>query len=430
MGCRAMKGRERIKPYGIMYQAIKIADELIERFSPEDDMLGLKSFMHNGMAVLDRTLRQADEGKPIVGYHFAFPADIIHCFDVVPFNFEAVPYTMSSVLLNGAEHFYDRITAFGHPYHACTSQKGIMGFSLEGMVDYDLVLCPTAPCDNTIASYQFFSNHMKVPLLIADMPYYRTESAYEFFAGELWKNIEDMSTILNQEPNWDGLKAAVNNNTKAQEYLIEINEMRRYVPCPIESITVVLITMATVSMPGTPEKVQFFKDLRDLMQKRIKNNEGRTGFEKFRSIWPNISLFYDLGLYEWMDRVLGMSYIMDVFNHYYYEPIKSNDIDKILLGIAKQAMNYPMTHQAQSFVDIMVEDTLRAARDYKADCAIMTGHLGCKQVASIIQILREILRDELDIPMLTIEVDIGDKRFASIETVKYEIAEFTKTLLE
>jgi benzoyl-CoA reductase/2-hydroxyglutaryl-CoA dehydratase subunit BcrC/BadD/HgdB len=270
---------------------------------------------------------------------------------------------------------------------------------------------------------------MKKPLLIADMPYYRTKEAYQYFADELMRQIHEMGKILHQEPDWDRFKTAVQNSTKAQEYLIEINEMRRNVPCPIESIVNTLITAGTVIMSGTPEKVQFFKDIRDLMQKRLKNHESRTGEEKFRSIWPNISVLFDIGLYEWMDRELGMSYLLDVFTYYYYDAIYSNNVDDMILSLAKQCMNYPMTHQAQSFIDIMVEDTLWAAKTYKADCAIMTGHLGCKQIASAIQLLRETLRDALDIPMLTIELDIGDKRFTSIETIKYEIAEFAKTLL-
>jgi len=190
-----------------------------------------------------------------------------------------------------------------------------------------------------------------------------------------------------------------------------------------------LITGATVILTGTPEKVQFLKDVRDLMQKRIKNNESRCGEERFRSLWPNISLFFDPALYEWMDRDLGMTYLLDVFNYYFYDPIYSKNLDEILLGLAKQCMNYPMTHQAQSFIDVMVEDTLWAAKAYKADCCVFTAHLGCKQVASVTELLRETLRDELDIPTLILEVDIGDKRFTSIEQVKYEMQEFAKTLL-
>ncbi|HUY01121.1 MAG TPA: 2-hydroxyacyl-CoA dehydratase family protein [Candidatus Deferrimicrobium sp.] len=421
--------KDRIKPYEVFYHAINLTVEMIDRIVPSNEQVAMRSFLHNASTVIGRYLEEAKEGKPIIGYHFALPGEIAQAFDAIPLCFEAVSYLLAALFPNGAEYFYDRIHQFGSPYHSCTSQKGLMGMYLENLADFDVVVCPTAPCDNTIASYQFFSNHAKVPLLIADMPYYRTKEAYQFFANELMDQITEMGKILKQEPDWDKFKTAVKNSNQAQEYLIEINEMRRHVPSPIESIINLLITGATVVLSGTPEKAQFFKEVRDLMRNRIKNHQSRVGEEKFRSLWPNISLFYDPALYEWMDRELGMTYLLDVFNYYFYDPIYSDKTDEIILGLAKQCMNYPMTHQAQSFIDVMVEDTLWAAKEYKADCAIMTGHLGCKQIASAIQLIREILRDTLDIPMLTIEVDIGDKRFTSIETVKYEIAEFAKTLL-
>ncbi|MHA1264398.1 MAG: 2-hydroxyacyl-CoA dehydratase [Candidatus Helarchaeota archaeon] len=421
--------RKRTKPFEVFYNAINFTLEMVERATTADEQVAMKSFLRNASKVLERYLEGVKAGKPIIGYHFALPGEIVQCFDAVPLCSEAVSYLFAALFPNGAEYYYDKIHAFGSPYHSCTAQKGLMGMWLENNADFDVVVCPTAPCDNTVASYQFFANHAKVPLLIADMPYYRTKEAYQYFANEISNLINETGKILNQEPDWDKFREAIQNSNKAQEYLIEINDMRRHVPSPIESMINLLITGATVILSGTPEKVSFFKEIRDLMKTRIKNNESRKGEERFRSLWPNISIFFDPALYEWMDRELGMTYLLDVFNYYYYDPIYSKNLDEILFGLAQQTMNYPMTHQAQSFINVMVEDTLWAAKEYKADCAIMTGHLGCKQIASAIQLLRGILRDELDIPMLTIEVDIGDKRFTSIEQVKYEIAEFAKTLL-
>ena len=69
------------------------------------------------------------------------------------------------------------------------------------------------------------------------------------------------------------------------------------------------------------------------------------------------------------------------------------------------------------------------AKDYSADCYIFTSHLGCKQFGSIPQILREALREECGIPMLVMDLDVGDKRFASMKLLKDKIKMFTKTLL-
>jgi len=421
----------QVKPYEILRQASVLTLDMVERVTPEDEMVVIKSYLRNQISALGDTIDQAGE-KPIIGYHFAFPGDLLQCFDATLICFEIVPYLMAALLPNGAEYFYDRITAFGHPFHSCTSQKGIMGMFLEGLVDIDLAICPTAPCDNTIASYQFFSNQMKIPVFIADFPHYKDDRSYLYVRDELMRQIDEIGKLIGQEPDYNRLRKALQYSNEAYAALADINDMRKAKPCPIESIVNPMITGATTIMPGRPEKTQFFKEVRDLMKKRIKNHESRRGKEKFRSFWPNISQFYDMGFYFWMDQDLGMSQLVDVFTYYFFDPIhdpQHDSVENIFQQIAKQAMNYPMTHQAQSFIETMVEDTLRGAKEFQADCAIMTGHLGCKQIASAIQIIREELRDRLGIPMLTIEVDIGDKRFNSIDAVKYEIAEFAKTLL-
>ena len=83
----------------------------------------------------------------------------------------------------------------------------------------------------------------------------------------------------------------------------------------------------------------------------------------------------------------------------------------------------------EHFLDTFLDDTVVLAKKFKADCAIFSAHIGCKQSAGLYQLIREVLRDEVGIPMLIIEIDIGDKRFASIESIKKQIKEFKDTLL-
>ncbi|MFO7794532.1 MAG: 2-hydroxyacyl-CoA dehydratase family protein, partial [Promethearchaeia archaeon] len=64
-----------------------------------------------------------------------------------------------------------------------------------------------------------------------------------------------------------------------------------------------------------------------------------------------------------------------------------------------------------------------------ADCFIFTSHIGCKQFGSVPQVLREALREEVGIPMLTIDLDVGDKRFTSMKIIRDKLNMFAKTLL-
>ena len=129
--------------------------------------------------------------------------------------------------------------------------------------------------------------------------------------------------------------------------------------------------------------------------------------------------FFDVSLCEWLDRELGMSILMDIFNYNFFEVINvKSDLNELFLGMARKAMGFPMVKQSAEFYYPFIDDCIQMARDYSADCFIFTQSLACKQFGSVPHILREALLDELGIPMLIIEFDVGDARMTSLKTFK------------
>jgi len=141
-------------------------------------------------------------------------------------------------------------------------------------------------------------------------------------------------------------------------------------------------------------------------------------------------IFFDLGLCEYLDRELGMSILFDIFNYNFYDPINTkSDLDTLFYGMAKKGMSLPMIKQSTEFFYPFIDDCVRLAKEFTTDCFIFTSHLGCKQFGSVPQILREALRDEVGIPMLIIDLDVGDKRMTSEKIIKDKINMFAQTLL-
>lgn len=413
----------------LQYACIDTYD-LVDRVLPENQLPILRSFLRQHIAFFERNVQKARDGYPVIATHFAHANEIFAVFDAAIFIVEASPYFLSALLPNGSEPWYDAANSRGHPYHTCTAQKGPLAMIMEDHLDVDVFVTPSGPCDNNVATYQYYSNRKHIPLVIADVPTSRFDDrGYEYYANELRLEVERVADIINQEPDWSRLQPAVAYQTEAQEYLDQINEMRRLKPCPVESMANPLITGALSFLAGQPEKVQFFKETAEIVRNRVKRHESRPGEEHFRSVWPYMSVFFNIGFSEWMDRELGMTQLTDIFNNLLVEPSYSTDLDAIILDLAKQNMNYPMMRQSEGFLDYIIEDFTWAAKHYGADCAIFTVHLGCKQSVSAAQLLREAFRDDLGIPMLALEIDVGDKRFMSIETVKQEMTEFTKTIL-
>jgi benzoyl-CoA reductase/2-hydroxyglutaryl-CoA dehydratase subunit BcrC/BadD/HgdB len=418
----------RVIPYNMLSECVSSTYELVQRIVPEPEMHVLRT----GLKYLERTLidciQKADEGLPIIGHHFAFPAEYLYAFDCVPICIEATSYLLAALLPDGSEKYYDLITHWGHPYHTCSSQKGVMGMVLDDLFQFDVITTPTAPCDNTYASYPFFA-YEGIPLVVTDMPFLQEEKSYEYFAEQIELGLDEIGKIIGQEPDYEKLKKFLEIENETLKIELELYEMRKGVPCPVESMMSPMSAAAQVFMAGRQEKLDYYNEIYEAVKKNYKNKESPIEEERIRSVWPYMVVFFDLALCEWVDRELGMSILLDIFTYNFYNEIDTSSKDKMLYGMSKKAMNFPMIKQSVEFYEDFIPYFVEMTREYQADCAIFTSHLGCKQFGSIPQILREALRDELGIPMLIIDIDVGDKRFASMKTVKDKIRMFTNTLL-
>ena len=183
---------KNIAPLHAIHECGTTMLELIEGAVAKQELQVLQAFFRGLNSVVEENIERVEAGWPLLGTHFAFPAELFYAFDVVPVCFESLSYLTSAILTNGSEHYYDRASEWGHPYHTCSSQKGVMGMSLlPDFLDIDLIAIPTAPCDNTIASYQWFAEHQKVPCLVADMPYYHDERGFNYYTQQLKQMIHD-----------------------------------------------------------------------------------------------------------------------------------------------------------------------------------------------------------------------------------------------
>jgi len=405
---------------------------LLDQVEGEDDEYTILKYYVDALAPYVKDCVEKEEaGWPVVGHHFAFPAEILYFFDVVPVCVEAMSYAFAIIAQHGIESYIDNMEAYGSPFHTCSAQKGVLGMSLEKLFKFDLLATPSGPCDNTIASYpvfQYLQEQQKVKVL--DVPYYRNDRSLDYFTVEITNFVDELADFLGQEPNEEKFKKAIEYENKNITLLRELNELKKACPCPVGSGVALLNATMNVALPARQERAIYYEKLLQYAKKYyklgIKPNDNE---EKIRSIWPNMCIYFKPKYANFLDRRRGVTILFDVFNYNFHDPINLNkDIDDIFKQLALQCLNYPMARQASGYANQMVEDTVFLSREYKADCAIFTNHISCKSLQPIVQLLREALRDELGIPLLSIDVDVGDKRVNPFRTIKKEVDTFLKTL--
>ena len=420
----------RVIPLKVLSEALSTTDQLVKGILPENGIPALRIGVEKVNSVLKRYIEKAREGLPIVGYHFAIPPEYISCFDCVPICLEGTGYYLATMLLHGVEKYYDMMGNWGHPFHTCTAQKGAMGMSLDNLFQFDGIIIPTAPCDNTCASYPFFKYSKKFPLIIADMPFRKDEKSYKYYAEQIKNCLFQLGKVIGQEPDFEKMKEHLELENQVQKIRMEIFELTKAIPSPISNIYNAVSAGTFILISGTPENLSFYNEMLKIVKKRYKSKKHHGGEEKIRSIWPYMVTYFDMSLCEWLDRELGMSILFDIFNYNFAEPINTkSDLDTMFYDMAKKGMGWPMVKQSTDFYYPFIEDCLSMAKEFKADCFIFTQSIGCKQFGSIPKILRDALMEELGIPMLLIEFDVGDARVTSLKTMKEKISMFAQTLL-
>jgi len=420
----------RIIPYKMLIKALSTTQELVERILPEKGMPSLRIGVEKIISVLNRHVEQARKGLPVIGYHFALPAEYLQCFECVPVCLEGVGYFLATLLLHGVEKYYDLIGNYGHPFHTCSAQKGSMGMTLDDLFAFDAIITPTAPCDSTCASYPWFHYRKKFPLIIADLPFHYDNKGYSYYADQLKISLNKLGNVIGQEPDFNKLKNAINIENQVLKYKLELFELIKAIPSPIENMFNAISAGTSILIPGTQENLLFYKEMLELAKKRYKKKQHHGGEEKIRSIWPYMLTFFDISLCEWLDRDIGMSILFDIFNYNFFDPIDTkSDLNTLFYGMSKKGMGWPMVKQSIEFYYPFIEDCVKMAKDFSADCFIFTQSLACKQFGAIPQLLREFLMEEVGIPMLIIEFDVGDERFNSLKAIKNKIEMFAQSLL-
>lgn len=286
------------------------------------------------------------------------------------------------------------------------------------------------PCDGTTIVHQAIK-HGKwadVPIFGADPPYWENERAIEYYAGEMRRLVDFVSEITGKKLDIDRLREVCNQSNRTYALWQEYNDLRRAVPCP-HDWTIgppQAFAMTTYYHVGKPEGEEWFKKLIANAEKRVKAGiSGVTGGERIRVLWFDIlPLLWQWDIQPWMESEWGINIVMNMFGYTPFTPIDTKNEKTMFHDMAKRSLNdFPMVRQARGVADNFLTDIERIVKDYKIDCVIWPGHMGHKDGAASVGMMREKCR-EIGVPFLHIGLDLFDKRYTTPDEVKDQLNRF------
>ena len=382
------------------------------------------------------------EGKTKLMYNFCIPPELIYALDAYPMCQEVGSVALSIV---GRQHvkYIDLAEANGISQEQCNAQKVWIGAIMANEVAKpDGIVYASQPCDSTNILYQVIQNWYKIPTYTLDVPYwahnpeskYYDERTVPYFAKQIqgvfpWA---EKNFGLKYDP--EKLKQVMALSNKARETTLEINELMTAVPAPLPSMTTFTTYMTLTTSAGTQDCVDYCQWTRDKAADLVKRKTGSLWEmyekeEKFRVVWIYIPIFWELLLYDWMERKFGAVTVMDLMGYNLAQPTDLSSEDSIFEGLAKTVLDIPMGAQSRGPAEYYLDYLFHIVKKYKADCAIYGGHMGCKHSWGIANLLKEELYKQTGIPTLLFEVDTLDPRKVDDKVIREKIKTFFTELM-
>ena len=377
----------------------------------------------------NRIIRCVEECKPFIASWYACTPEIYTAMNLPWYTFLSPAFTgaLSPTTLESEIDGSERL--FGNDM--CTILR-VAAYYIEE----NLVPIPTAmigmihPCDGMTVLHQIIAaneNWHHVPVFAADPPYWEDERSIDYYAGEIKRMVAFLEEHTGQRLDMDRLREVIKESNTQYELWLEYNELRRAVPCPHGyGIGMQAFAVAeSSSLIGDPKGTEWFKVLLADAEKLVLEGKGKVAKERIRLLWFDVvSLWWSLDLFPWLEEEWGAVIVMDMFGYTPYTLIDISTEDSMFKGLAKRALfDVPMVRQARGVADNFLSDIRRIVKDYKIDCVVWPGHMGHKEGAAAVGMMRDTCR-EIGVPFLYIGLDLFDKRYTTIDEVKNRFSKF------
>jgi benzoyl-CoA reductase/2-hydroxyglutaryl-CoA dehydratase subunit BcrC/BadD/HgdB len=201
----------------------------------------------------------------------------------------------------------------------------------------------------------------------------------------------------------------------------EVLETAESRPSPFTCFDAFIHMAPIVTLRGTQEVVDYYRLLRDEMRDRVANGIGAVPDEKYRLIWDNIPIWYEM-------RNLGNLFasnqaclVADTYTTAWAVDIRIED---------------PLTSMADAYtkvylnisIDLMLEQLTALMERFSADGLVMHSNRSCKPYSLGQYDLARAITERTGKPALIIEADMTDSRVFSEAQTRERVEAFMESL--
>ncbi len=412
--------------------------------------------------MINEELQAKAEGRPIA-YTFICSAydEVIRAMGIVPHWVEN--YAGVCAAKRDAQRFLDRAETENLSRSLCTYALCGIGFDAwreetgemppdapwGGQVKPDMMLgSGQMICDPRNKWFQAAQHYMPdVPVYNMGLPWppfepnrdHREVFGYyrKYIVEQLGGLVEFLEKHTGRKMDWHRLSQLVDLTDRTWNLIWETYELRRAVPTPMDTGDAMNTMVPLNFMMATQKAYDFFKELKDELQRKIAGGEGIVPVEKYRLLWggglPSWFALSDFNYFNSKGAVFPAETTYRTVEAIYNFDQDLSKINDPLEHIACRWLNYwtfwydRARHRPGSHPD--VERLIRYIEDYNIDGVVMHEAFSCRSWhVGLISQLRTLKKVYGDIPSLILESDIVDISSYSETDTRARIDAFTEVL--
>jgi len=373
--------------------------------------------------------RAREEGKKICWVTGLAPMELLIAADIVPvlpenYNAFCAAKQMGPELCEEAE-------ARGYSMDVCSYGRLHLGTMFSGKGVYgalpepDFLFCTRNVCGTHSKWWSAAAAHLGKPLFTLDVPQVgnRVEPHQaKYFVSQVKEFLKYCGSVTGREVTENRLMEVLERSARFGDIWNEIKEYRKRVPCPISSSDIFGNMFLAVTMPGSQIAVDLIGKLRDEVAEKVKHNQGVIPHEKFRLMWDNIAIWYNLGLMNYLEDRGAVSTIetYTCFTGWGERlDLRKGPYDSLVHKYMSGYLNIDLAVK----IDLMK----KIVDDFKINGVLLFSNRSCKSY-SIGQYDIKAALEKKGVPSLIFEADMVDSRVYSEATIKNRLDTFLEIL--
>lgn len=327
----------------------------------------------------------------------------------------------------------EKAEAMGYSSDLCSYARSdiscatVNGGPIGGLPKPDMLICCNNICGTVLKWYEIQARYFNVPLFIFDTPFCHTEYYEEmrrYVRSQVDEYIEFLEITTGRKLDRDRMEEVGRLSVTGQRMWQAVLDTTVNKPAPMSAFDAFFHLALIVTLRGTQTAVDYYQELLDEMNERVKDGIGAVPNERYRLLWDNLPIWYRT---KWLSEKFAAHdacLVADTYTSAWCGALRYIDENDFLNSMAEG--------YSRIYLNIGVDEMARSVCDmvdkYDVDGLVIHSNRSCKPYSLGQYDIQRIVEEQKGIPSLMIEADMCDERMFSESQIETRIEAFIEML--